>query len=73
MASTVQPRDTEAAALSGFDEPTKHYGDWGIRPEEVSLPAPWSKLGWGLFIPSVFVVNSVVAVLMWFIVESLAR
>ena len=73
MASNLHPRVTEADALSGFDEPTKHYGNWGTRPEKVSLPAPWSKLGWGLFVAMVFMGNSVVAILAWFIVDSLAR
>jgi hypothetical protein len=68
MASNLHPRVTEADALSGFDEPTKHYGNWGIRPEKVSLAAPWSKSSWGLFLPVVFAGNVVVATLAWFLV-----
>jgi hypothetical protein len=59
MASDLLQREPEASGA--------------VWPERLSIAAPWPKTSRGLFVPLVFSVNVVVAILAWFIVELVMR
>jgi hypothetical protein len=56
MASNLPPLDIKANTLT----PNRRYG--------AIQEAPWSKWGWGLFVPLVLAGNVVMAIFAWFIV-----
>jgi hypothetical protein len=65
MASNLPPLDVKANVFT----PHRPYG--ATEAEDVSRQAPWSKWGWGLFLPLAFAGNVVVAIFAWFIVALL--
>jgi hypothetical protein len=62
MASNLPPLDVKANVFT----PRRPYD--AIEAEDVAKQAPWSKWGWGLFVPLVFAGNVVVATFAWFII-----
>jgi hypothetical protein len=40
-----------------------------LRSHELSPAAPWSVLGWGVFLPAVFAGNIALAIVAWYAVE----
>jgi hypothetical protein len=70
MASNLHPRDHDAFAATRQGD---GLSQWGISTEALPPLAPWSKLGWGLFLPLVFAGNVAVALLAWVIVGLVMR
>jgi hypothetical protein len=40
-----------------------------VQTSDAAGLAPWTALGWGVFVPAVFVGNVVLAIFAWFVVE----
>jgi hypothetical protein len=44
-------------------------GRKAVQTFDVARTTPWSTLGWGVFVPAVFLGNVVLAIFAWFVVE----